>query len=198
MVGEAARAALLGLLLGAATGIPLGVVNVSVVEAARRAGRRHATMIGLGGAVADTIHAGLAFAGLAPLVAAQPAVMRGLAIASAVIVIGYAIAVWRRRDAPPREPARSRGFATGLALTLPNPAPLVAWIAVATALLPDVPVAVGLAGAIGVGIGSAAWFAALAAIAARARPSPLLGRWLPQVVAVALAGIAAVAVMRVW
>ncbi len=198
MVADAARAALYGVILGAATGVPLGVVNVSVVAAARQVGRRHATMIGLGGALADSVHAGLAFAGLAPLLAAQPAVMRGLAIASAVIVIGYAIAIARAR--PDARPPRSQvgGFATGLVLTLTNPAPLLAWIAVATALLPGASVAVGLAGAVGVGLGSAAWFAVLAAIAARARAFGDRQRRLPQVVAIALIAIAGVALARVW
>lgn len=205
MVADAARAALIGLVLGAATGVPLGVVNVSVIEAARRGGRRHAALIGVGGAIADTIHAGLAFVGLAPLIARHPALMRALAIGSAAIVIGYALIVWARARrpghvvaaaAPAASPARA--VLTGVALTLPNPAPLLAWIAVAAALLPGASISTGVIGAIGVGLGSAAWFALLARIAARAAPSPMLTRWLPQVVAVALVGISATAIARVW
>ena len=61
-------------------------------------------------------------------------------------------------------------FWFGLALTLPNLAALSAWIAVAGALaLPSLAAAV--AAAIGVTVGSAAYFATLAWVAARARPT---------------------------
>ena len=70
--------------------------------------------------------------------------------------------------APPGVPARPFWF--GLALTLPNLAALSAWIAVAGALaLPSLAAAV--AAAIGVTVGSAAYFATLAWVAARARPT---------------------------
>ena len=186
---------LLGVALGAATGVPLGVVNLSVVEAAARAGRAHAMAIGIGGAIADTIHAGLAFAGIAPALEDRPEVMRGLAIASAAIVIAYAIVIFRGR-ARPIHVKPGRGVVLGLLLTLPNPAPLAAWIAVASALLPHAPVEDGVAAALGVGVGSAAWFAFLAHVAARGAQSALITRWLPRAIAIVFAAIAVLAIVR--
>lgn len=208
MIGDAVLAAAMGVGLGAATGVPLGVVNVSVVEAATRVGRGHATGIGLGGALADAVHAGLAFAGIAPWMGRHPAAMRVLAVASAAIVVGYAAWVWRGRTsragapagpAPARRTGVGGGIALGVALTLPNPAPLAAWIAVAGALWPHATPEIGAAAAAGVGVGSALWFALLAWLAARGAErarGATVTRWLPRVVAVALVAIAAVAVAR--
>jgi threonine/homoserine/homoserine lactone efflux protein len=195
MVIDIAGGAALGIVLGAATGIPLGVVNLSVIEAAARAGRRPATAIGIGGAIADTIHAGLAFVGVAPLLDEHPDALKILAAISAAIVIAYAIVVARGR---PNAKARPGGVLMGLALTLPNPAPLAAWIAVAGALLPGASIAVGIAAAIGVGVGSAAWFALLARLAERGRSSAFGTRWLPIAVSLVFVAIAIVALVRAW
>jgi threonine/homoserine/homoserine lactone efflux protein len=196
-----------GVALGAATGVPLGVLNAALIEAATRVGRRHATGIGLGGALADGVHAGLAFAGLAPLLARVDLARRALLVASAAIVVGYAVVVWRRRATAtvPRSPVFStgeggtlRGVWIGLALTLPNPAPLLAWVAVAGVVLPDASVAAALAGALGVVVGSAAWFALLARIAASGALDGRAARWVPRVVAVVLVGFAAAAVAQAF
>jgi len=79
---------------------------------------------------------------------------------------------------------------------LPNPAPLAAWIAVASALLPGATAAEGAVAAIGVGVGSAAWFALLARLASRGRATAIVTRWLPRAVALAFAAIAVVAIAR--
>jgi threonine/homoserine/homoserine lactone efflux protein len=187
----------LGLGLGVVTGIPLGVVNVAVVELASR-DRRGATWLGLGGALADTVHAGVAIAGWGALVAARPEVTRVLAVITAAVVAGYAVWVAMRTRRPearilaPGPPARR--LLTGVALTLPNPAALAAWTAVAAALFPRASPAVTAAAALGVGIGSALWFAALARLGARVR----LGdrAWPARAVAAVLLAIAAVALAR--
>jgi threonine/homoserine/homoserine lactone efflux protein len=121
-------------------------------------------------------------------------------VTSAAIVAGYA--VWiatRRRDAGatravPSSP--SRAFATGLSLTLPNPGALMAWTAVAAALFPGATTAEAIACALGVGAGSAAWFAVLARIAARTK----LGeqRWAARAVAAVLLALAVIAIVRVF
>jgi threonine/homoserine/homoserine lactone efflux protein len=203
VIADLAYALAVGAALGAATGIPLGVVNVAVVEAAQRSGRRHATGIGIGGALADTVHAGLAFAGIAPLIAREPALVRGLTVVAALVILVYAVRVWQSRGdiaevaaGPPR--SLGRGVATGLVLTLPNPAPLLAWVAVASAVLPTASVPVGLAGALGVGVGSAAWFVLLAALASRHALRGRLARVLPGIVAILLVVLAGVAVARVF
>jgi len=204
VIGEALYAGLIGTALGAATGIPLGVVNVAVLEAAARVGRRHAAGIGAGGAIADALHAAVAFAGAAPILARQPALLRILAAVSAVVIVVYAIVVWRARPAPATgaaAPARRGGFARGLAvgisLTLPNPAPLLAWVAVAGAVLPDASTAAALVGAAGVGVGSAAWFALLAHLASRGVVGDGALRWLPRAAAIALIAVAAISLARV-
>jgi len=195
-------AAALGIALGAATGVPLGVVNLSVVLAATRVGWRRAAAIGVGGAIADSVHAAIAFVGLAPRLEAHRDVMRGCAIASAVVLILFAVMVVRGAAVEERARDRDRpgvlgGVFTGVGLTLFNPAPLAAWIAVAAALLPGARPAAAIVAAVGVGVGSAAWFVLLARLAARRSRSRWMTAWLPRVVAVALVGIAGVAVWRV-
>jgi threonine/homoserine/homoserine lactone efflux protein len=195
-----AAAAGLGLALGAVTGMPLGVVNVAVVDAAAAGHRRFAIGVGLGGAAADTAHAALAFAGVGRLVTSRPEFVRGLAFAAAVLIAGYAIAAWRGR--PVRRPAADassapRGFLTGALLTLPNPGALAAWVAVAASLLPAATPAAAAALAAGVGAGSAAWFAALAHLVSRVPPDHRALRIVPRAALVALVGIAAYGVIRV-
>jgi amino acid transporter len=91
---EIAVAAVFGLVLGAITGMPLGVVNMAIVDAAVAREPRHATGLGIGGAIADAVHAMLAFVGVAQVVTVRPAWSRGLAIAAAVIIVVYWSGVW--------------------------------------------------------------------------------------------------------
>src|SRR5262245_12427958 len=135
-------AAAAGLGLGAVTGMPLGVVNVAIVDASIAGRRRFAIGVGLGGAAADAVHAALALIGVGHLVTARPELGRALAIAAAISIAGYVAIAWRRAAASPGAPASDassigRGVATGLALTLPNPGALAAWVAVAAALAPQ-------------------------------------------------------------
>lgn len=200
---ELALALLLGVGLGAVTGLPLGVVNVAIVEAAARRGARTAAGIGVGGALADTIHAGLAFGGVGRLVVGRPAVATAMYVIAGGILIGYAAVLWRARAAA--APAAGehagpatfgRGVWTGLGLTLPNPAALGAWLAVASALAPP-SVTRGLVTAAGVGLGSAAWFLSLARLAARSSAAAITPRrWLTRAVAIAIAVLGAAAIAR--
>lgn len=185
----------LGLALGVVTGMPLGVVNVAVAEAAVAGRARFAIGIGIGGAIADSIHAGLAFVGVGRTIASHPEWTRAMAIVAGVVVVGYAALAWRARRAPV-ESGTHRGIPTGLLLTLPNPAALGAWIAVAGAVWPGISVGGGLAVAAGVGVGSAVWFTAFARWIAAHRDRRA-ARLVPRVAVVLLVAIAVVSVARV-
>jgi threonine/homoserine/homoserine lactone efflux protein len=167
----------LGFGLGVMTGMPLGVINVAIVEAATAGRPRFAGGLGLGGATADAVQALLAFAGVGQLVTADRAVVRGLAIGAAAVITAYGVMVWRRRRRAEPEPGATphgdghilRGMAAGVTLTLPNPAALGAWVAVAAALWPHAaPLEAALIAA-GVGVGSALWFTLLARWICRVR-----------------------------
>ena len=197
-----ALAAGMGFALGVITGFPLGVVNVSIVEAATAKRRRFAIGIGIGGGLADTAHAALAFIGVGRLVTARPDLVRILAIASAILIVGYAALAYRRTRAKARpldndDSRLLHGIAVGLTLTLPNPAALAAWVAVAAALLPTATIAQAIGLGLGVGLGSALWFSLLATWISRVRPDHPLLRVLPRVAIVALLAIALVGVTRV-
>jgi threonine/homoserine/homoserine lactone efflux protein len=183
--------------------MPIGVVNVAIVDAATRDGARgstrFATGIGLGGALADTVHSSLAFAGIGHLIAAHPTWTRAMAIAAAIIIGGYvAVALLQRRaPSPPRHRA-STGIATGLLLTLPNPAPLAAWGAIASAVWPTIGLVPALVVGGSVGIGSAAWFTLLARTIGRLPRDGRTARWLPRIALVLLAALALGGVIRAF
>lgn len=210
-------AAGLGLGLGVVTGMPLGVINVAIVEAASTGRRRFARGLGTGGGAADAIHAMLAFAGTGRLVTAEPALVRVLAIGAAIAIIAYAVRAWRHRRIadhaadhtaaldrgaagdPDRDASAVRGFAAGFLLTLPNPAALAAWVAVAASVWPDATPLEAAAIAAGVGAGSALWFALLARWIGRVgqgrRDHPALQR-IPQIALILLVAIAVAGVVR--
>lgn len=203
MVIELLVAGAVGVALGALTGLPLGVVNVAIVEAAARRGVRAASGIAVGGAIADMVHASLAAAGVGGAILARPAAIATLHLIAGGVLLGYALALWQSRpcDTSEREmpPTFARGVLAGLGFTLPNPAALGAWIAVAAALAPPT-IAAGLVGAAGVGVGSAAWFLVLARLAARGATRPgAARRGLTRVVAIVLAALGVAALVRaVW
>ncbi len=191
----------LGIGLGAITGLPLGVVNVAIVEAATRPGRR-AAGIGVGGALADGVHAALAFGGIGGVIVARPAAATALHVIAGVILIAYAASLWRARPNPDAPTAAAtapasfgRGVVTGLGLTLPNPAALGAWIAVAAAIAPS-STGLGLVTAAGVALGSAAWFVTLARLAARGAGVARPRRGLTRAVAVVIALLGVAAIVR--
>jgi arginine exporter protein ArgO len=195
---EIAHAAALGLGLGIATGMPLGVINVAIVDATVAGHRRFATGIGIGGAIADATHATLAFIGIGQLVTRRPDLVRLLAIAAAALIVIYAVASWRTKRVPAKriDATSPRAVLTGLMLTLVNPGALSAWVAVA-ALWPTTSLAEELTLAAGVGIGSAAWFIVLGRLVSRVPRDHRALQIIPKVALVALLALAIVGVVRV-
>ncbi|MGE5184821.1 MAG: LysE family transporter [Acidobacteriota bacterium] len=159
----------LGLCLGVVTGMPLGLVNVAIVEAASAGRVAHAARLGVGGAIADAIHAAVAFVGVGSVVAERVEWKIGGAIATSIVVASYAWRVWqRRKNEHEHEHDHDRsGLLVGMMLTLPNPAALTAWVAVAAVVWPSIDTARALVLAGGVGLGSALWFVALARFVSR-------------------------------
>jgi threonine/homoserine/homoserine lactone efflux protein len=177
--------------------MPLGVINVAIVDAAAAGHRRFATGLGIGGALADAMHASLAFAGTGQLVTRRPELVRVLAIAAAVLICGYAIVAWRReRTRTTVEHTHTRAALTGFLLTLPNPGALTAWVAVAAAVWPTATVAEAVTIGAGVGIGSALWFAFLAWLIGRIAPEHRVLKLVPKLALLVLLAIAIVGLAR--
>ena len=90
-----------------------------------------------------------------------------------------------------------RGFASGLALTLPNPAALGAWVAIAAVLWPSATTSIAVSLALGVGIGSAAWFVFLAGLVAKISPDHRALKIVPRVALIAFVAGALIGVARI-
>ncbi len=176
----------LGLALGVVTGLPLGVVNVAIVDAATQGRARFAAGIGIGGGIADAIHSSIAFAGVGTLAATYS---KPLAVGAGLVIIVYAL-IARRFT---RRAHGKHGVVTGLLLTLPNPAALAAWVTIASAIWPTISIQNAILLGVAVGIGSVAWFTTLARLAKRWNP-----RWLPTVAALLLGGIAIYGIVRAF
>jgi arginine exporter protein ArgO len=199
-------AAGLGLGLGIVTGMPLGVANIAIVDAATSRRPRFAAGLAIGGALADSVHSALAFAGVGRFVTSDPELVRVLACVSAAVIVAYAIYSWRRRAVDPRASREVingddrgvvRGFMTGVVLTLPNPAALAAWVALAGLVWPDAMIAEGVLLGVGVLVGTAAWFSLLARWTSRIPRDHKAIVIFPRVALVIFVAIAAIGVARV-
>ena len=156
--------------------------------------------MGLGGALADSVHATLAFVGVGRVIIARPEWVRTMAIAAAVVIVAYAVVVWRRRRDPvsyaDRPDRVRRGLATGLALTLPNPGALAAWVTVASGIWPTISVPGAIALGVGVNIASSVVLVLLARYAASLRPDHPARRYIPPAAVIVLLAITVVGVVR--
>jgi threonine/homoserine/homoserine lactone efflux protein len=189
----------IGVAAGALTGVPIGPVNVAVIDAAYRFTMRRAIAVGLGGALADGAYAGLGVMGVAPILNNYPSIPPILYAVSGVILLIYGFLTARAQAVAPAssEPGSSEsvamrkemwsGFRVGLALIILNPAAIVTWVVIMGSIIPDGTTIEGLACAVGVMIGSFAWFALVAYLTTKGRQ--VLGEkaaWIPRVVGFAL------------
>jgi putative LysE/RhtB family amino acid efflux pump len=197
----------IGLAIGALTGVPIGPVNVAVIDAAYRHTLRRAVAVGLGGAIADFLYSTLGIVGIGPTLQTYPVVPHILYGVSGVVLIVYgAITVRTRPVTPlsneaPKSPQPSgdmkSGMLVGLALILLNPAALVTWVVIVGSHFADVGTIDGLAASTGIFVGSFAWFALVAYLTNHGKR--VMGDkavWIPRVVGFLLIGYGGYSLVR--
>jgi threonine/homoserine/homoserine lactone efflux protein len=196
-----------GVLAGALTGVPIGPVNVAVIDASYRHTIRRAMGVGLGGAIADAFYAGLGIIGVTPVLAKFPSVPPILYSVSGIVLLIYGFLTARSQPVTPAVPEEAssasqlelmakrelaQGIKLGVALIVLNPAAMVTWVVIIGQLLPSIDDNwEGLACAIGVFAGSFGWFSLVAYLTHKGKH--VLGdkaAWIPRVVGIALMGYA--------
>jgi putative LysE/RhtB family amino acid efflux pump len=159
-----------GLGLGFTVGAQPGPMSLFLVRSTLRGSLRTGLAIGAGIAVIDVLYAGVAAAGLAPILGSVPVrVVLGLLGSAVLLTLGLRT-LWSafrvRAGVEGEEEVRTpRGaFVTSLGATATNPLTIALWTggfaaAGAAAHVHSVPAAVALL--LGIGLGSLAWFTIL-------------------------------------
>ncbi len=195
---------LIGIAAGALTGVPIGPANVAVIDAAYRYTLRRALAVGLGSAVGDGIYAAAGILGITPVIRTYPRVETVLYTVSGVVLLVYGFLTARAQPVKPAGPASENapsesvamrrevwsGFTVGLALIILNPAAIVTWVIISSKM-PHADALEGVAGTIGVMVGSLAWFSLVAYLTHKGKN--VFGdkaAWIPRVIGVALIGYA--------
>src|SRR5439155_26365814 len=91
----------IGVFAGAITGVPIGPVNVAVIDAAYRHTLRRAIAVGLGGASADCLYAALGVLGVTPVLRTYPTVLTVLYAVSGVVLLIYGFLTARSQPVTP-------------------------------------------------------------------------------------------------
>jgi L-lysine exporter family protein LysE/ArgO len=174
---------LAGFICGFVVSVPVGPVNLTVINQALRRGFGSAFLVGLGAICAEVIYASLMLAGHSSLVLTKPSIEYGMRVVAVVVIAAVGIrnlqirpekieagaATVERVDARWHHP---RSFLLGFILTISNLVLVLMWATLAAALFthdwvqPDLP---GRAlCATGVFLGGVAWFLLLAFFVSRA------------------------------
>jgi len=195
---------IVGILAGALTAVPIGPVNVAVIDASYRHTLRRAIAVGLGGACGDCLYSTLGVLGVTPVLQTYPNVLTALYAVSGSVLLVYGFLTARTQQVQPARDSDNalpvkdsreemwQGFRVGLALILLNPAAIVTWVVIMGSMISDVtseaPNALdGILCSIGVFCGSFGWFALVAYLTQKGKH--VLGEkaaWIPRVVGVAL------------
>ena len=167
---------LIGALVGLISGVPIGPVNLAVIDASYRHSLRRALVVGVGGALGDGVYALVGILAMGPILARYKWISPVLYAVSGVGLFIYAIRVIRSqpdmpvpkpqhaRSAPRQEPLWS-AFLVGLGLVLMNPASIITWVLIVGLFLHDLTALDGLCAAVGVSVGGFAWFVGVAHVA---------------------------------
>ena len=167
----------IGAIGGAVTGIPIGPVNIAVIDTAYRHHFKRAIAVALGGALADMLYALIGILWFGPLVKTRPHIPPILYAFSGVALIIYGIMILRSRPVGPRAEEDDSankayfwsGLALGFALIIFNPSTLLAWVVFFGTWMADVGKMNGVSAAVGIGAGSFVWFAFVAILASRGK-----------------------------
>lgn len=189
-----------GVLAGALTGVPIGPVNVAVIDAAYRHTLRRAIAVGAGGACADFLYSALGILGVTPVLRSYAVVSPILYAVSGIVLLVYGFLTARSQpvapahhDAAPVEARENElvlGFKTGLLLILLNPAAIVTWVVITEQMADHLGTPTPINGvlcALGVMVGSFGWFSLVAHLTQRGKN--VLGdkaAWIPRIIGVAL------------
>lgn len=165
---------LAGMVAGYLACIPVGPVNVTIINEGARLGFRHALYIGLGAVTMEMLYAGLAFAGFAQLFTSpwMRAVMELVSFVF-VTVMGWKYLLTKEMPEVPHavQVVEQRlhphtAFMRGFVRVLGNPATLLFWIAFAAASVShewvEATWASKQAAVVGIGMGALGWFTKLA------------------------------------
>lgn len=154
--------------------IPVGPVNVTIINEGARRGFRYAFFIGLGAAVMEVIYSLVSFAGFSPLFT-SPWIRASMELASFVVMLALGLKYLLAPTAPVNVPHTVEvveqrlhphtAFMTGFVRVLGNPATLLWWIAIAAMLIThewvDDTLPAKLACVLGIGLGALTWFTKL-------------------------------------
>jgi putative LysE/RhtB family amino acid efflux pump len=192
---------LIGAAIGALTGVPIGPVNVAVIDAAYRHTLRRAFAVGIGGALGDGIYAAFGIVGVGPYLDDHPAVLPVLYAISGVVLLVYGILTVRSKPisaavadvgkAPQPSGEMWTGFWLGFILIVANPAAIVTWVVIVGSFMAGLSLIQGIGATLGVSAGSLAWFAFVAYLSNHGKR--LLGNkavWITRIVGVLLVGYA--------
>lgn len=153
--------------LGVSVAAPIGPVNVATIRLSLASGFLPAFAFGLGAATIDAVYCLAVYFGIAPLLVAAPWLRAVLFLAGAMLLARMAWSALQRRIELAESTALTareawRSYVSGAALTAVNPATIVSWLAIGGAALSATPAGEGGLLVLGIFVGSACWFGALA------------------------------------
>jgi len=190
------KAALIGLSIAA----PVGPIGLLCIQRTLDHGPRAGLAAGLGAASADALYGAAGAWGVAAVISALTGARMALGVAGAVFLLWLAWATWHSGGAGQAAAGRPEGgrpvrvFATTFVLTLANPATILSFIAIFSALAAAVVSASPTWMVAGVFAGSAAWWLVLVGCVARLRHavSPARLLWIRRASALVLGFFGAV------
>jgi threonine/homoserine/homoserine lactone efflux protein len=160
---------IIGCFTGAITGVPIGPVNIAVIDTAYRHHLKRAFAVALGGATADLLYALIGILWFGPMVKTRPHIPPILYAISFFALVIYGISILRAKSVDPKVAAGAEtegekayfwsGFGLGMALILLNPSTLLAWVVILGSWMAAEERGPGIAVALGIGAGSFVWFA---------------------------------------
>ena len=180
---ELLRALLTGFVCGFVVSVPVGPVNLTVINKALQKGFQRAFLVGLGAAIAETVYATVLLAGHTTILE-LPAVRDAMRIISVVVIAGVGLRslLFKEEKFEARDSAtvvkvderwhHPRAFMLGFILTISNLMLVVLWATLAALLFArewvQPPLASRATCTAGVFLGCVSWFLLLAYFVSRA------------------------------
>lgn len=126
-----------GLIIGFFAALPIGPVNILIIQRFLARGLGSGLILGLAAALGDSIFASIAALGLSALSELLHSHERGLRIGGGLFMVAFGLLLWRQAphlDNPKRDVSRNRHIALAIFfVTITNPATLL-WFVAAVAL----------------------------------------------------------------